>query len=67
MAVEQAVPLRTFPLAISAGLSVPNRSRKWLLNKPFLVSERKLENVARVLARAAAEELDSSKMPFFRR
>jgi len=31
-------------------------SRQWLFNKPFLVSERKLENAARVLASAAADE-----------
>jgi hypothetical protein len=29
---------------------------EWLFNKPFVVSERKLENAARVLAHAAAEE-----------
>ena len=33
-----------------------NRSRQWLFNNPFLVSERKLENAARGLARAAADE-----------
>jgi hypothetical protein len=39
----------------------PKYSRQWLFNQPVLVAERKLENAARVLARAAAEDQGSPR------
>jgi hypothetical protein len=55
-AIEDINASGTFPLAISGGLSVPRQSRQWLFNQPFLIPKRKLENVARVFARAAADQ-----------